>query len=282
MTIAFACAASHAPGMTAWPDAAPAEQKARIYDAFGRLRLDLAAAKLDALVLLTSEHWANFFLDHIGGFCIGRADHYNGPIEPWLKVNRTRIAGAPDLAGRLIEHCVDSGFEPMFSQEMDLDHGSMVPLHFLTPDMDLPVVPVIFNTLAAPQPTAARCLEFGKTIGRFLEQDHSRIGLIATGGLSHSPGERNHGYIDTQFDQGFMQQMAAGDMAHLGQYARGQLGASGSGTFELLAWIALAGALNGRKGEILAYEAIVPWATGIGLMSFAAHAAIPAAALPAR
>lgn len=275
MSIAFACAASHAPGITAWPDAAPVEQKERIYGAFGKLRQNLIAAKPDVLLLLTSEHWANFFLDHMGGFCIGRADHYNGPIEPWLKVNRARIAGAPELAAGLTEHCVDGGFEPMFSCEMDLDHGSMVPLHFLTPDMDLPVIPVVFNTLAAPQPTAARCLEFGKVIGSFLEQQEARVGIIATGGLSHSPGERNHGFIDTAFDQRFMQQMAAGDLEPLGHYTRSQLAACGGGTFELLAWIALAGALNGRKGEILAYEAVMPWATGIGLMSFASSQARP-------
>ena len=31
-----------------------------------------------------------------------------------------------------------------------------LPLHFLTPKMDKPVVPVMFNTLAAPQPSARR------------------------------------------------------------------------------------------------------------------------------
>ncbi len=31
---------------------------------------------------------------------------------------------------------------------------------------------------------------------------------------------------------------------------------------------ALAGALGGRRGEVVAYEAVKPWATGVGLMSF--------------
>ncbi len=41
----------------------------------------------------------------------------------------------------------------------------MVPLHFLRPRMDRPVVPVMFNTLASPQPNARRCLELGRLIG---------------------------------------------------------------------------------------------------------------------
>jgi hypothetical protein len=72
----------------------------------------------------------------------------------------------------------------------------MVPLHFLAPRMDRPVVPVMFNTLAAPQPNAARCLALGRVIGRVAAQSTKRIGLIATGGLSHDPGEKNHGRID--------------------------------------------------------------------------------------
>jgi hypothetical protein len=37
-----------------------------------------------------------------------------------------------------------------------------------------------------------------------------------------------------------------------------------------LSWVALAGAMQGARGEVLAYEAVKPWATGIGLMMFAA------------
>ncbi len=268
MPVSFACAVSHAPGLTAWPDAAPREQKDKIYSAFGRLEQTLSESQTDALVLLTSEHWANFFLDHMGGFCVGRADHYDGPIEPWLKVDKTAVPGAPDLAGGLLDYCADNGFEPTFSHEMVLDHGSMVPLHFLTPKMDVPVVPIIFNTLAAPQPSSARCLELGKVVGRFLAASDKRVAVVAAGGLSHAPGERNHGVIDTAFDHRFLDRMSTGDMDNLGRYTRAELAKAGSGAFELLAWIALAGALNGRKGEVLAYEAVVPWATGIGLMSF--------------
>jgi hypothetical protein len=47
----------------------------------------------------------------------------------------------------------------------------------------------MFNTLAAPQPNANRCLAFGRVIGRVAAQSQKRIGLIATGGLSHDPGE---------------------------------------------------------------------------------------------
>jgi aromatic ring-opening dioxygenase catalytic subunit (LigB family) len=268
MPITFAAAVSHVPGMTAWAEAAPPAQKERVYAAFDALRGELDASPTDTLIVLTSEHWANFFLDHISAFCIGRAERYSGPVEPWLKVPKSEIKGDPALAGELIDAAYDAGIEPAFACELEFDHGTMVPLHFLMPRMDRPVVPVMFNTLAAPQPQARRCLELGRVIGRVAAQSGKRIGLIATGGLSHDPGEKNHGVIDSEFDHRFLSAMAAGDAERLGAYSRAEFAKAGAGAFELLSWVALAGALGGRKGEVVAYEPVRPWATGVGLMNF--------------
>ena len=122
-----------------------------------------ARRSVEELVLFTSEHWTNFFLDHIGAFCIGRADGYRGPVEPWLNVPREhRARGSGDLAAAIVEAAYDGGFEPSFAYELQLDHGTMIPLHFLTPEMDVPAVPIFINTLASPQPSARRCLAFGQ------------------------------------------------------------------------------------------------------------------------
>jgi aromatic ring-opening dioxygenase catalytic subunit (LigB family) len=269
MPITFACATSHAPGITAWADAAPAPQKERIYGGFERLRQDLDASGADTLIVLTSEHWANFFLDHIGAFCIGRAERYTGPIEPWLRIDKAEVKGDPELAKELLETAYDNGIEPSFAHELEFDHGTMLPLHFLMPKMDRPIVPVFFNTLAAPQPTARRALDLGRVIGDVAQRSERRIGLVATGGLSHDPGEKSHGVIDSDFDHRFMAAMAVGDCDALGRYQRSEFAAAGAGTFELLSWIALAGALNGGKGEVVVYEAVKSWATGVGMMRFA-------------
>jgi aromatic ring-opening dioxygenase catalytic subunit (LigB family) len=269
MPIVFACAASHAPGITAWPEAAPPAQKERVYGAFESLRARLDASGAETVILLTSEHWANFFLDHMGAFCVGRAETYTGPIEPWLKIDKREIKGDPALAAEIVETAYDHGIEPSFAYELQFDHGTMVPLSLIMPRMDRPVVPVLFNTLAKPQPSARRCLELGRLIGEIAQRSPRRIGLIATGGLSHDPGERNHGIIDSDFDHQFMSAMAAGNTDRLGRYSRAELAAAGAGAFELLSWVALAGALAGRKGETVVYEAVKPWATGIGMMTFA-------------
>jgi 2,3-dihydroxyphenylpropionate 1,2-dioxygenase len=273
MPITFACATSHAPGITAWAEAAPAPQKERIYGGFERLRGELDASGTQVLIALTSEHWANFFLDHIGALCVGRAEHYSGPVEPWLRIERTKMKGDPALASEILEASYESGVEPSFAYELEFDHGTMLPLHFLNPRHERAVVPVFFNALATPQPTAARALTFGRIIGEVARRSNKRIGLIATGGLSHDPGERNHGFIDSDFDHHFMAAMAQGQCETLGGYRRDEFAAAGAGAFELLSWVALAGALEGThghgKGEVVVYEAVKPWATGVGMMSFA-------------
>ena len=268
MALSFACALGHAPGIVAWREAAPAEQCERLYQAFGQLRTRLEAARLEALVLFTAEHWANFFLDHISPYCIGRAHEFAGPIEPWLKIDKATVKGAPDLAEAILTACHERDIEPGFSYEMHLDHGTMIPLHFLTPAMNLPIVPIVINTLAPPLPRPRRCFLLGHAVGEVVRSDARRIGVIATGGMSHDPGERNHGRIDEAFDRQFLDAMEHADTERLKNYTVAQLRAAGAGAVELLNWIALSGALQGARGEVLAYEPVVPWATGIGAMGF--------------
>ncbi len=268
MPIVFAAATSHAPGITAWTEAAPEAQRATVFGAFDEMRRACAAAQLDSLIVLTSEHWANFFLDHIGAFCVGRAEQYHGPIEPFLRIDTVEIPGDAELATSLIDAAYDNGVEPSFAHELQFDHGTMIPLHLILPEHTIPVVPVIFNTLAAPQPSADRCFAFGRIIGDVARRSRRRVGILATGGLSHDPGERNHGIIDRAFDDVFLDRMARGDEAALRTYTRREFADAGAGAFELLAWIALQGALRGATGRVLAYEEVVPWATGVGMMLF--------------
>jgi aromatic ring-opening dioxygenase catalytic subunit (LigB family) len=268
MSVEFACSMAHAPGIVAWPDAAPAVQKRRIYETFDELRRRLAEARLDVLVLFTAEHWANFFLDHMSAFCIGSADAFTGPIESWLKIDKRVIRGDPQLARALLEACYANDLEPSSAQELQLDHGTMIPLHFLTPDMQVPVVPILINTLAPrfhPHGAAWHSAALWETSRGARE---SASGLVATGGMSHDPGERNHGVIDSAFDQRFLEQMTRGDLSELASYSQDDLLRAGAGAVELLCWIALAGALRDFHGEVLAYEPVKPWATGVGAMVF--------------
>ena len=269
MPIVFACAASHAPGMTAWTEAAPQQQRDKILGSYHKLGDMVAASKPDVLVVISVEHWANFFLNQMPTFCIGRAQYYDGPVEEWLKISKTRVPGDPALGAHLLDTCLDSGFDPAFSDELLFDHATMLPLHFLNPLMTVPVVPLIINTLTTPMPSPKRCFELGRVLGKALEQQPRRIALIATGGLSHWPGEAKMGKINVAFDEQFLETLVNGKRALLAEYSHSAIDKeAGSGGHEIRTWIAVAGAVEDWRAKLLAYEPVHPWATGCGLVAF--------------
>jgi aromatic ring-opening dioxygenase LigB subunit len=149
----------------------------------------------------------------------------------------------------------------------------MVPLHLLNKELSAKVVPLVFNTLAAPRPTAARCVALGRALRSLLKNRPERIALIATGGLSHDPGEKDHGRIDTAFDNEFIRRITSANVDALAAYTDGEIVGAGAGTAELLAWLCLAGIMAEKPARLIAYEPIVQWATGVGLVSYDVTAA---------
>jgi len=96
-----------------------------------------------------------------------------------------------------------------------------------------------------------------------------RIAVIATGGLSHWPGEAKHGKINIPFDKKFLDTLTGSDRGRLTEYSHDEINReAGSGGHEIRTWIALAGAVQNWQAELLAYEPVVPWATGCGLVAF--------------
>ena len=100
-------------------------------------------------------------------------------------------------------------------------------------------------------------------------ETEKRVAVIATGGLSHWPGEAKHGKINIPFDKKFLDTLIAGDRAELAEYSHEEINTeAGSGGHEIRTWIALAGAVPDWKAELLAYAPVAPWATGCGLVVF--------------
>ena len=93
MTLVYAGTCCHAPGMTSRAEMAAPETRKQLHDAFARQRQALVDTGTEALVMVSSEHFANFFMDNMPTYSIGMADAYEGPIEDpdWLKIKRTKI-----------------------------------------------------------------------------------------------------------------------------------------------------------------------------------------------
>ena len=59
-----------------------------------------------------------------------------------------------------------------------------------------------------------------------------------------------------------------GNHPRLAGYTHAEIAEAGSGAHDVRSWIALAGAIQDWKAQLLAYEPVIPWATGCGLVAF--------------
>src|SRR5258707_12779396 len=104
----------------------------------------------------------------------------------WLGISRPAIPGNAPLSQRLIREMMQD-VDLAYAQEWKFDHGIMVPLSFLTPRYDLPVIPVNINCQGPPLIPLKRCYEFGRALRRACDAAPERIAVIGTGGISHWP-----------------------------------------------------------------------------------------------
>ncbi|MDB5839675.1 MAG: extradiol ring-cleavage dioxygenase [Herminiimonas sp.] len=269
MTLAFAAAANHAPGIASRRELAEDAQKAAFFGAYAELAKRFEAARLDALIVITAEHFSNFFMNNMPSFCIGLAEDYLGPIEDehFLKIPKRRVPGAAGLA-RAIARDVMADIDLSHSEELVLDHGLMVPLHLLAPQNNVPVIPLIMNCLAPPLAPLDRCYRLGQALGRAIAQRPERIGILATGGLSHWPAMIESGRIGTDFDQQFVDAFMVGDRAGMTAFSDDTIVKEGGpGGHEIRAWVALAGAIEGRSRELLCYLPIPAYAVTGAVLS---------------
>lgn len=188
MSLVFAGVCSHAPGITGRKHMAEPDDADTLYAAMDDMREAMEATRPDALIVIAAEHFANFFMDNMPAYCMGMAEEYEGPIEDpaWLGIERTLVPGNPDLSRRLIEHTMQD-IDLAYAQEWKFDHGIMVPLHFLTPRYDLPIIPVNINCQGPPITPLHRAWAFGQALRKACDAVPERIAIVGTGGISHWP-----------------------------------------------------------------------------------------------
>jgi aromatic ring-opening dioxygenase catalytic subunit (LigB family) len=271
MSLVFAGVCSHAPGITGRAKRADPKVRDAFYAKLGELRERLEAARPEALIVVAAEHFANFFMNNMPAYCMGMAEHYEGPIEDeqWLGIRRRRIPGAPELSRRLIA-AVMHDIDLAFAEEWKFDHGIMVPLHFLTPRYDLPIVPVNINCQGPPLTPLARAYEFGRSLRRACDAEPERIALLGTGGISHWPATPDSGVINEAWDRKFLERFIANRRAELVAYTDEEtLRDAGQGGFEIRTFLTVAGATEGAAGELLFYAPIPIFAVGCTVAAMA-------------
>ena len=268
--IVLAYCASHAPMMSAARQAAPKEQGDNFFRALDRIREQAVERGVQACVVLSNEHFTNFFLENFPQTCIGVGEKNWGPTEEWLPIDKVWIPGHPGLANHIAERTLASGFDPAFSHQLELDHGIMTVYYELDHDMKLPLVPIVQNCAVPPLMPVRRAYEFGKALGDAIRSYDGldRVAVIGAGGLSHWIGTPRVGDIDEEFDRWFLDRLERGELDQVLDMPDEEIELAGNGNHEMRSWLAVAGALAPTNSRTLAYEPIYPWITGMAVAEF--------------
>jgi aromatic ring-opening dioxygenase catalytic subunit (LigB family) len=264
-------ASSHGPMIVRnWGKLTPAE-KGSLDAAFSELGKRMRAARPDALIVISPDHWVNFFIDNLPAICVGVGEVHDGPPEPWLREfpHRT-LPGHPALAGHIVRHALQHDFEPSVSYRLALDHGFCIPLWKAGLDPLPAIVPVVFNDLEPPYPSVKRCFDWGAMLAEAVASFSGklRVAILATGGLSHSIGEPDMGRIDEAFDRDCIRRFERGDPHALIDFLNERLPGAGNGAAEVRNWVAAHGAARARGFELIRYDPIPNVYVGCGFASW--------------
>ena len=269
-SFAGAFASSHGPLLVREWDSIPQDEKLRLEKAFRELGRRVTAARPDVLVAVSPDHWANFSLDNYPAVCIGVGETSEGPPEPWMKAYPHRqIAAHPDLAFHLLNESLKEGFEPSMSHRLKLDHGTCIPLWRMELAKMPAIVPMLVNSIEPPMPSLARCLAWGKLLRKAIESypGDLRVGILATGGLSHSIGEKTMGAIHEDFDRETIRLFGSSEQ-DLIRYLGRELPSRGNGSEEVRNWLVAHGAAGGRGFELVDYLPVPAVIVGCGFASW--------------
>lgn len=270
MPLVYAGVCSHAPGITGRADQADPTAKEGLYDAYAEMAQAIADSGAEALIVVAAEHFANFFMNNMPSFAVGMADHYNGPIEDseWLKIDNFRAPGDRDLSLRLITEMMET-VDVSYAEEWQFDHGIAVPLHFLTPEFDLPIIPININCQGPPLVPLHRAWAFGEAIRRAADSVPEKVALIGTGGISHWPATPDSGKINEAWDRQFLDQWCRNAKDELLSYDDATVYAdAGQGGFEIRTFITVSAAAAEAEGTVHFYTPIPIFAVGCTTASY--------------
>ena len=265
----LAAATVHFPYMTGDPEGAPEAERRATAEGFRTIAETFDAAGVRTLVAFTSEHIVNLQPRLVAPFTIGVAATHPSFPEPHFNLDAARRRGDPEVALHLLEALGGSGFDPAFSNELLFDHGTNVPMQMMAMKREPAIVPIVINSLFEPMPSLRRCWQFGRAVRAALDGMSSdrRVGLLATGGISHTVGgvgvERN----DRAFDTRFLDACVAADEEALSEISNADLDAAGNGTHEVRNWVALTAAMAPARPRVVsALPFVTGWNAGVHQM----------------
>ncbi len=218
---------------------------------FAAVRGELERVAPDTIVMFNTDHLNTFFLDNLPMLAVGVTDSFWGPNDEPPNLPMQEVPSNPGLAAHIRRRGIADGFDLALAQSFQVDHSFVIPLHFLTPGMKVPVIPVFINGHVSPLPSARRVHALGRSVRAAIEgfPGTERVAIVGSGSFSLevfgpriAPG-RNFGVPDTAWAEHVHACMRDGDIETLLREATEErMEAAGNVAGELLDWLAMLGA----------------------------------------
>ena len=161
----------------------------KVIERIEMMRKKLNDAKPDVLIAIGNDHLHQFFMDNMPAFMIGKMEQYDGTFydeEREFGLPKCKLQGDLDVSDAIMEGAFDRGVDFSYSNELTIDHSIIVPMMFVRPEMDIPIVPILTNCIAPPMPRPKRYFEVGKALRAAIDSlsTNKRIGVLVSGHLS--------------------------------------------------------------------------------------------------
>jgi protocatechuate 4,5-dioxygenase, beta chain len=229
---------------------------AKVLERIDMMRKKLAEAKPDVLITIGNDHLHQFFMDNMPAFMIGKMDAYDGTFYDELRefgLPTCRLPGDLELSDAIMEGAFDRDVDFAYSNELTIDHSITVPMMFVRPQMDIPIVPILTNCIAPPMPRPKRFYEVGKVIRAVIDSlpSKKRVGILVSGHLSleiGGPKQFEQRLMDPEFDASAVGWIQNGDIqGAIEGCTRDRMLKAGNMTTGYLNFLLMMGAANASK-----------------------------------
>jgi Catalytic LigB subunit of aromatic ring-opening dioxygenase len=249
----------------------------RIAKGFDVLKKQVEAYRPDVILVVGDDQAEVFTEASMPTFCIFSCAEVHGSLNMSLidepeEENHITLRCHSGLALHLLNELTRKGFEltesntlnPQGKPKRGIGHAFTRPVFKITPQLNVPILPLHVNAYFPPMPTARRCYELGRSIAQALKSRPEKVAIMASGGLSHNPRGPRAGWIDTALDRWVLEKLRSGDaesLCHLFEFDSDTLR---GGTGEIRSWIVVAGACGGAPATIVDYIPAHHAVTGLG------------------
>ena len=265
----------HNPVMYVAPEAPNPAQREAVHAAYAECARRLVELDPTTVIIVGNDHYILFGTQCLPRYLIGTGD-IEGALGSLPGLGKLVTQNNEPLAGFIAQHGFDNGFDWTVARSFSVDHAVSIPHHLVVKPAqqalgyELPCIPVYLACAVDPFLSLQRTAELGREIRAAVEAfpADERVVVIGSGGISHWVGTAEMGRVSEDFDREVLAHGVAGDLDALCAYRDEEIiGRAGNGAMEIRNLICALAAVEGGKGEIVGYEPVEPWVTGMGFLA---------------